>query len=101
MEEYTTVANTKGKADVWRHFGLRKRKADGTIVEKTAVCLTCNTVVKTSGCTFFLFINSFLMCINYDGYSIDAQNKRFISSRLCLYTWNKVLPPLYFVSVSM
>ena len=50
MEEYTIVANTKGKADVWRHFGLRKRKADGTIVEKT-VCLTCNTVVKTSGCT--------------------------------------------------
>ena len=49
MEEYTTVANTKGKADVWRHFGLRKRKADETIVEKTAVCLTCNTVVKTSG----------------------------------------------------
>ena len=51
MEEYTIVANTKGKADVWRHFGLRKRKADGPIVEKTAVCLTCNTVVKTSGCT--------------------------------------------------
>ena len=37
MEEYTIVANTKGKADVWRHFGLRKRKADETIVEKTAV----------------------------------------------------------------
>ena len=51
MEEYTTVANTKGKADVWRHFGLRKRKAGGTIVDKTAVYLTCNTVVKTSGCT--------------------------------------------------
>ena len=51
MEEYTIVANTRGKADVWRHFGLRKRKADGTIVEKTAVCLTRNTVVKTSGCT--------------------------------------------------
>ena len=49
----------------------------------------------------FLFINSFLMCTNYDGYSIHAQNKRFISSHLCLYTWNKILPPLYFVSVSM
>ena len=86
MEEYTIVANTKGKADVWRHFGLRKRKADGTSVEKTVVCLTCNTVVKTSGCTFFLFINSFMMYTNYDGYSIHAQNKRFISSHLCLYT---------------
>ena len=51
MEEYTTVPNTKGKADVWRHFGLRKRKSDGTFVAKIAVCFTCNTVVKTSGGT--------------------------------------------------
>ena len=57
MEEYTIVANTKGKADVWRHFGLRKRKADGTVVEKTAVCLTCNTVVKTLGCTTNMMTN--------------------------------------------
>ena len=35
------------------------------------------------------------MCTNYDGYSIHAQNKRFISSHLCLYTWNKILRPLY------
>ena len=59
MEEHTIVANTKGKADVWRHFGLRKRKADGTIEEKTAVCLTCNIVVKTSGCTFFYLLIRF------------------------------------------
>ena len=26
MEEYTIVVNTKGKADVWRHFGLSKRR---------------------------------------------------------------------------
>ena len=38
-------------------YGLRKRKADGTIVEKTAVCLTCNTVVKTSGCTTNMMTN--------------------------------------------
>ena len=59
MEAYTIVANTKGKADVWRHFGLRKCKADGTIVEKTAACLTCNTVVKTSVCTFFYLLIRF------------------------------------------
>ena len=71
-------------------------------MEKTAVCLTCNTVVKHRVVLFFFFfINSFLMCTNYDGYSIHAHNKRFISSHLCLYTWNKILPPLYFVSVSI
>ena len=85
MEEYTIVANTKGKADVWRHFGLRKREADGTTVEKTALCLTLNLqyCCENVGLYFFLCINSFLMCTNYDGYSIHAQNKRFISSHLC------------------
>ena len=84
-----TVANIKGKADIIYVVTLDfdwKRKADGTVVEQTAVCLTCNAVVKTSGC----ITNS-----------IHAQNKRFISSHLCLYTWNKILLPLYFVSVSM
>ena len=57
MEEYTIVAKTKGKADVWRHFGLRKRKADRTIVEKTAVCLTCNIFC------FCLCVDMFLMLL--------------------------------------
>ena len=48
MEEYTIVANTKGKTDVWRHFGLQKTRSgrNNKIVENTAVCLTCNTVKK-------------------------------------------------------
>ena len=41
------MANTKDKADIWRHFGLKKRKHDG----KVALCKTCNSTIKTSGCT--------------------------------------------------
>ena len=46
-DDFVVVANTKGKADIWRHFGLKKRKHDG----KVAVCKTCNSTIKTSGCT--------------------------------------------------
>ena len=50
-DDFVVVANTKGKADIWRHFGLKKRKHDGTILDKVAVCKTCNSAIKTSGCT--------------------------------------------------
>ena len=49
--DFVVVANTKGKADIWRHFGLKKCKHDGTILDKVAVCKTCNSTIKTSGCT--------------------------------------------------
>ena len=49
-DDFVVVANTKGKADIWRHFGLKKRKYDGTILDKVAVCKTCNSTIKTSGC---------------------------------------------------
>ena len=68
---------------------------------KDSCVLNVQYCCENVGLYIFLFINSFLMCTNYDGFSIHAQNKRFISSHLCLYTWNKILPPLYFVSVSM
>ena len=45
-DDFVVVANTKGKADIWRHFGLEKRKHDGMV----AVCKTCNSTIKTSGC---------------------------------------------------
>ena len=50
-DDFVVVVNTKGKADIWRHFGLKKRKHDGTILDKVAVCKTCNSTIKTSGCT--------------------------------------------------
>ena len=50
-DDFVVVANTKGKADIWCHFGLKKRKHDGTILDKVAVCKTCNSTIKTSGCT--------------------------------------------------
>ena len=50
-DDFVAVANTKGKADIWRHFELKKRKHDGTILDKVAVCKTCNSTIKTSGCT--------------------------------------------------
>ena len=49
-DDFVVMANMEGKADIWRHFGLKKRKHDGTILNKVAVCKTCNST-KTSGCT--------------------------------------------------
>ena len=49
--QYTIVPNAKAKAPIWKHFGVRKRNNDGSIVENTAVCLTCNGDVKTAGGT--------------------------------------------------
>ena len=51
QEEFSTVPYPKAKAAVWRHFGVRKRKADGSIVENVAVCLTCQSAIKTGGGT--------------------------------------------------
>ena len=50
-DDFVVVANMKGRANIWRHFGLKKRKHDGTIWDKVAVCKTCNSTIKTSGCT--------------------------------------------------
>ena len=50
-EEFCVVKNERGKANVWRHFGSRKRKSDGTIVDGVAVCFTCHVVLKTGGGT--------------------------------------------------
>ena len=50
-DDFVVVANTKGKADIWRHFGLKERKHDGAILDKVAVCKTCNSTIKTSDCT--------------------------------------------------
>ena len=50
-DDFVVVANMKCKADIWTHFGLKKRKHDGTILDKVAVCKTCNSTIKTSGCT--------------------------------------------------
>ena len=45
-DDFVVVANTKGKADIWRHFWLKKRKRDGTILDKVAVCKTCNSTIR-------------------------------------------------------
>ena len=45
-DDFVVVANTKGKADIWRHFGLEKRKHDGTILDKVAVCKTRNSTIR-------------------------------------------------------
>ena len=49
--EYTLVPNTKGKVDLWKHFGLRKQKTDGYIDTDVGACKQCNSVVKLAGGT--------------------------------------------------
>jgi len=41
-DEVTVVRNERGKADIWRYFGLKKTKTDNTIVENIAVCNSCD-----------------------------------------------------------
>ena len=48
-EDYTVVKNVRGKADVWRWFGLKKRKTDGHIEQNIAVCFDCGVSVKLAG----------------------------------------------------
>ena len=50
-EDYTVVKNVRGKADVWRWFGLKKRKTDGHIEQNIAVCFDCGVSVKLAGGT--------------------------------------------------
>ena len=45
-DDFVVVVNTKGKADIWHHFGLKKHKHDGTILDKVAVCKTCNSTIR-------------------------------------------------------
>ena len=47
--DFTIVPYSKAKAAIWKHFGVRKRKADGSIVENVAICLTCQSAIKTGG----------------------------------------------------
>ncbi|KAK7492218.1 hypothetical protein BaRGS_00016515 [Batillaria attramentaria] len=44
QEEFTIVPNSKAKAAIWRHFGVKKRKADGSIAE------SCTAVVCFIAC---------------------------------------------------
>ena len=50
-EEYTVVKNVRGKADVRRWFGHKKRKNDGHIEQNIAVCFDCGVSVKLAGGT--------------------------------------------------
>ena len=50
-EDYTVVKNVRGKAAVWRWFGLKKRKTDGHIEQNIAVCFDCGVSVKLAGGT--------------------------------------------------
>ena len=54
-EDYTVVKNVRGKADVWRWFGLKKRKTDGHIEQNIAVCFDCGVSVKLAGGTHPIF----------------------------------------------
>ena len=45
-DDFVVVPNTKGKDDIWCHFGLKKRKHDGTRLGKVAVCKTGNSTIR-------------------------------------------------------
>ena len=49
--EFTVVTNERGKANIWRHFGLKNRKTDNTIIDNIAVCTSYNVEVKLAGGT--------------------------------------------------
>ena len=40
--DFEIVKNTRAKSDIWRYFGLKKRKLDQQIEEHVAVCRECH-----------------------------------------------------------
>ena len=50
-EEYEIVSNTKAKSNVWKYFGLKRRKSNKKVVERLAVCRKCGAEVQTAGGT--------------------------------------------------
>ena len=55
--DFKLVPNVRGKSDIWKYFGLKKRKVDGQIVDNIAICNSCQAEVKTSGGTSNLFFH--------------------------------------------
>ena len=55
--DFKVVPNVRGKSDIWKYFGLKKRKVDGQIVDNIAICNSCQAEVKTSGGTSNLFFH--------------------------------------------
>lgn len=51
MEEYEIISNTKGKADIWKLFGVKQHKKDKSILKNVAVCRKCCVEIKYSGGT--------------------------------------------------
>ena len=57
-DEYTVMENARGKSDVLKWFGIKKRKSDGKVEQSCAVCsvssgLIWELSVWTSSCWFF------------------------------------------------
>ena len=48
-EDFNVVPNKRAKADVWKHFGLKKRKKDSMVVEGVAACLRCDAEIRCTG----------------------------------------------------
>ena len=44
--EFEVVKNTKGKAIIWRQFGLKKNHKTNIIEQNVAVCLACKKVIS-------------------------------------------------------
>ena len=49
MADFEVVHNKRAKADIWRHFGLKKRKSDSVIEEGIAICRQCEATIKCTG----------------------------------------------------
>ena len=49
--DFEIVKNTRAKSDIWRYFGLKKRKLDQQIEEHVAVCRECHATVRYDLCT--------------------------------------------------
>lgn len=49
--EFDVVKNERGKSEIWKHFGVKKMKIDGSIEDSTAVCFSCQSSLKTGGGT--------------------------------------------------
>ena len=48
-EDFNVFHNKRAGADVWKHFGLKKRKKDSMVEEGVAVCCRCDAEIRCTG----------------------------------------------------
>ena len=53
-EDFNVVPNKRTKVDVWKHFGLKKRKKNSMVEEGVAVCPRCDAEIRCTPLGYYI-----------------------------------------------